>query len=83
MKIFVSSTVEDLKEHRAAVRDALLAGGHLPIMLEYFVASGKKPPHPACMAKVDAAEALIVIVARRYGWVPPDQPDDGVKSISR
>jgi hypothetical protein len=35
------------------------------------------------MAKVDAAEALIVIVARRYGWVPPDQPDDAVKSISR
>jgi formylglycine-generating enzyme required for sulfatase activity len=31
---------------------------------------------------VAAAEALVVIVAHRYGWVPADAPGDGLKSIT-
>jgi formylglycine-generating enzyme required for sulfatase activity len=51
-------------------------------MMEYFVASGKRPPYQACMEKVAAADVLVVIVAHRYGWIPPDQPGGGHKSIT-
>ena len=43
-KVFVSSTSEDLKSHREAARDAALAAGMLPVMMEYFAAAGDKPP---------------------------------------
>ena len=54
--VFISSTSEDLKEHRAAARDAANSAGFLPVMMEYFVASGKKPPLDAYLAEVDEAD---------------------------
>ena len=80
--VFVSSTSEDLKEHRQAARDAAISAGFLPVMMEYFVASGKKPPLKACLAKVDEADVVVVVVAHRYGWVPPDQGGGDHKSIT-
>ena len=80
--VFISSTSEDLKEHRQAARDAAISAGFLPVMMEYFVASGKKPPLPACLAKVDEAHLVVAIVAHRYGWVPPDQVGSEHKSIT-
>ena len=80
--VFVSSTSEDLKDHRKAARDAAISAGFLPVMMEYFVASGKKPPLAACLAKVDDADLVVAIVAHRYGWVPPDQGGDDHKSIT-
>jgi hypothetical protein len=68
-KVFVSSTAEDLKPYRAAARDAAIGAELLPKMMEYFVASGDKPPLPACLERVSEADVLIVIVAHRYGWV--------------
>ncbi|NLF67862.1 MAG: DUF4062 domain-containing protein [Candidatus Anammoximicrobium sp.] len=81
-KVFISSTSEDLKGHREAARDAALAAGMLPVMMEYFTASGARPPLPTCLAKVSETDVLVVIVAHRYGWVPPDQPEDQHKSIT-
>jgi hypothetical protein len=81
-KVFISSTSEDLKTHRQAARDAAIAAGMLPMMREYFAASGEKPPLPACLARVSETDMLVVIVAHRYGWAPPDQPDGQHKSIT-
>lgn len=80
--VFVSSTAEDLKQHRTAAKDAAIAAGCLPRMMEYFAASGDKPPLDACLAKVSEADVLVVIVAHRFGWVPPDQKADQHKSIT-
>ena len=50
-------------------------------MMEYWAASGKRPPLEACLAKVDDAEAVVAIIAHRYGWVPDkDNPEE--KSIT-
>ena len=51
-------------------------------MMEYFVASGKKPPLDACLAEVDEADVLVAIVAHRYGWVPKGQTPRQYKSIT-
>jgi len=80
--VLISSTVEDLKTYRAAARDAAVGAEFLPRMMEYFVASGAKPPLEGCLAKVSETDAVVVVVAWRYGWIPPDQPGNGCKSIT-
>jgi formylglycine-generating enzyme required for sulfatase activity len=77
--VFISSTSEDLKLYRAEARDAAISAGFLPVMMEYFVASGRHPPLGECLAKVDGADMLVAIVAHRYGWKPPE---GGGKSIT-
>ncbi len=80
--VFISSTAEDLRPYRAAARDAAVEAEFLPRMMEYFIASGDKPPLPACLEKVAGANVVVAIVAHRYGWIPPDQPSGQHKSIT-
>jgi hypothetical protein len=69
--VFISSTSEDLKPYRSAAREAALSAGFAVDMMEYFPAAGH-PPLAACLAKVEAADVVVAIVAHRYGWVPDD-----------
>lgn len=70
LSVFISSTEEDLRPYRAAARDAAISAGFLPVMMEYFPASGGHPPLEACLRLVSAANVLVVLVAYRYGWKP-------------
>jgi formylglycine-generating enzyme required for sulfatase activity len=78
---FISSTAEDLKLFRAAAKDAAVAARCLPDMQEYFAATDN-PPLAECLERVAQADVLVVLVAHRYGWVPPDQPESGCRSIT-
>jgi hypothetical protein len=80
--VFISSTAEDLKEHRDQAARAAIASGFAPRMMEYFPASGRLPSLPACLEKVEEAEVVVVIVAHRYGWVPDDPANPDKKSIT-
>lgn len=71
MKIYVSSTYQDLIEHRAAVDRTLRRMGHDVIGMEQYVAEGSKPLE-RCRADVRTADLYVVIVAWRYGYVPED-----------
>jgi len=68
--VFISSTSDDLEVYRAKARDAAIAAGLLPVMMEYFTASGARPPLAECMAKVNGCDVLVVIVAAKAssGW---------------
>lgn len=79
--VFISSTAEDLAAYREAARDAVLEVGLRPEMMEYFSASGG-PPLRECLARVTPCDVVVVLLASRYGWVPPDQPDQSAKSIT-
>jgi formylglycine-generating enzyme required for sulfatase activity/nucleoside 2-deoxyribosyltransferase len=79
--IFISSTNEDLAPFRKAARDAVLDAGFQPLMQEHF-AAGAHPPLPECLDKVDKCDAVVAVVAQRYGWVPDDQDPPGGKSIT-
>lgn len=79
--VFVSSTSEDLREYRVAAREAVLAVGLRPEMMEYFAAAGG-PPLAECLGAVSPCGVVVAIVAERYGWVPPDQPTHEAKSIT-
>jgi formylglycine-generating enzyme required for sulfatase activity len=80
--VFISSTSDDLKEHREQAAKAAAASGFSPRMMEYFPSSGHKPALPACLEKVAEAEVVVVIVAHRYGWVPDGPQNPEQKSIT-
>jgi hypothetical protein len=69
MKIYVSSTFEDLRDHRAAFDIALHRMGHDVIGMEHYVAEGTTPLE-RCVADVRSSDIYIVIVAWRYGYIP-------------
>ena len=79
---FISSTAEDLANHRQSAHDAALTAKFHPDMMEYFTASGARPPLEACLKKVAEADVVVVLVAYRYGWIPPNQPGKEYKSIT-
>ncbi len=78
-KVFISSTVADLKEYREKAKAAAIRAGFLPIMSEDWSAKDNKPL-AECMTRVDETHLTVVIVAHRYGWVPEGQAGD--KSIT-
>ena len=79
--VFISSTSEDLKEYRKAAERAASRAGFRQVMMEDFAASGRLPLD-VCREKVSEADVLVVIVAHRYGWVPPGQPPNQFHSIT-
>ena len=82
LSIFISSTSEDLRAQRAAVRDALRDLGQLPIVMEQFPAQDVTAVQ-VCKRAIDDADILIGIYAHRYGWIPtPAQGGDGGRSIT-
>src|SRR5271165_6668055 len=82
LRIFISSTAIDLTAYRNKVRDAVLRLDNLPIAMETFSARGGEPA-TECMRMAAEADAVICIVAHRYGYVPPtDLGGDGERSIT-
>lgn len=69
MKIFLSSTYEDLAEHRAKAAHAVERLGQHGIRMEVF---GARPGEAAavCLDEIDSSEAFVGIYAHRYGYIP-------------
>src|SRR6185503_17688843 len=70
MRIFVSSSFEDLKEHRAAAIRILRQLGHDILAMEDMLA-GSVAPLAKVLEMVDRSDAYVGIFAWRYGYVPP------------
>ncbi|NLX11869.1 MAG: tetratricopeptide repeat protein [Chloroflexi bacterium] len=68
-RVFVSSTSQDLQAHREAVRDAVLALGMHPVMMEHFPAMDADAV-AACHQKVQDCDLFVGIYAHRYGYIP-------------
>lgn len=69
LKIFVSSTFEDLRDYREAAIRALRQMGHEVVAMEDFTASSA-PPVERVLELVSACQAYIGIFAWRYGYIP-------------
>jgi hypothetical protein len=69
MKVYISSTYQDLVDHRAAVDRTLRRMGHDVIGMEQYVAEGSKPVD-RCKADVRSSDVYVIIVAWRFGYVP-------------
>lgn len=71
VRIYVSSTFEDLKDYRTAVAQAFRRSGHEVVAMEEYVASDQRPLDK-CLADVRSCDIYVCLVAWRYGYVPPD-----------
>src|SRR4030095_2209364 len=69
MRIFVSSSFEDLREHRAGAIRVLRQLGHEVLAMEDMIA-GTAAPLPKVIEMVDRSEAYVGVFAWRYGYVP-------------
>jgi hypothetical protein len=82
LRVFVSSTSEDLREYRAVARLVILNMGWKPEMMEHFGAMPTSTVQ-ACIEKLQGCDLMILIVAFRRGWVPTtDQGGNGQNSIT-
>jgi hypothetical protein len=66
LRVFVSSTYEDLKQYRQTVRDTLLRVGAMPVMIEDFSAIDEQVSDKA-KQELYRADAIVMIVGYRYG----------------
>lgn len=69
MRIYVSSTFEDLQEHRESAIRALHQLAHDVVAMEYYGA-GTAPPLAKVLADVESCDAYVGIFAWRYGFRP-------------
>lgn len=69
MKVFLSSTYNDLIAHRQAAHDAL---EQLGLHVIWMGAFGARPEEStkACLDEIEACELFVGIYAHRYGYIP-------------
>lgn len=76
--VYLSSSFEDLREHRAAVVKALnQLQGLKVIAMEDYVARDDRPLD-ACVADVRGSDLYVGLFAWRYGFVPAEKNPDGL-----
>jgi energy-coupling factor transporter ATP-binding protein EcfA2 len=69
-KAYVSSTFDDLQEHRQAVSRTLRRAGFEDVAMEYYVAEDQRAID-RCLADVERCDLYVGVFAWRYGWNPP------------
>ena len=78
MKVFLSSTAQDLVAYRKVADDTILRMSQEAVVMERF---GSLPGAPVdeCEHKARECDVTVCIVAHRYGFIP----DKGRGSITR
>ena len=81
VRVFISSTLEELAEERAAARRAIRRLHLVPVWYE----SGARPHPPRRMyrAYLDQSHVFVGIYWQRYGWVAPGMEISGLEDEYR
>ncbi len=74
-KVYVSSTVADLKRERRAVMDWLVAAGHQPV---HSYLPDSDTVRDSCLDDVDTSDLYVLIVGHRCGFQPSDDNPEGL-----
>jgi Domain of unknown function (DUF4062)/Tetratricopeptide repeat len=74
-KIYVSSTVADLKRERRAVMDWLVAAGHQPV---HSYQPNSDTVRDSCLDDVDTSDLYVLIAGHRYGYRPEQDNPEGL-----
>ena len=81
LRIFVSSTLEELAEERRAVRQAIEGLHLIPVMFE--LGARPHPPRALYRAYLDQSDVFVGLYWQRYGWVAPGQAISGLEDEYR
>lgn len=68
--IYLSSTYEDLKDHRRVVYEALRKAGHQVFAMEDYVATDQRPVEQ-CLKGVEEADSYVELFSFRFGYMLP------------
>src|SRR5215467_6683677 len=77
LRVFVSSTLEELAAERQAVRDAVSRLRLVPVMFE--LGARPHPPREVYRAYLAQSQVFIGIYWQRYGWVAPGEQVSGLE----
>lgn len=81
LRIYLSSTYEDLKDFRREVADGLRKLGHQVVGMEDYVAEGSRPLDK-CVKDVTESDVYVGVFAWRYGYVPDEATNPNKLSIT-
>jgi hypothetical protein len=74
-RVYVSSTVADLKRERRAVMDWLVRAGHQPV---HSYLPDSATVRDSCLADVDGCDLYVLILGHRYGFQPEQDNPEGL-----
>ena len=81
LRIFVSSTLQELADERRAVREAIEGLRLTPVMFE--LGARPHPPRALYRAYLEQSDVFIGIYGERYGWVAPGEEISGLEDEYR
>ena len=81
LRVFVSSTLEELAAERRAVRDAVNRLRLVPVLFE--LGARPHPPRELYRAYLAQSQIFIGIYWQRYGWVAPGEQISGLEDEYR
>src|SRR5205807_771021 len=81
LRVFVSSTLQELADERAAVAQAVRHLRLAPVMFE--LGARAHPPRELYRAYLDQSDVFVGIYWQRYGWVAPGEDVSGLEDEYR
>src|SRR6476659_8064285 len=81
LRVFVSSTLQELIDERAGAREAITALRLSPVMFE--MGARPHPPRDLYRAYLEQSDIFIGIYWQRYGWIAPDMEISGLEDEYR
>jgi predicted ATPase len=81
LRVFVSSTLAELSDERAAVARAISALGLTPVLFE--LGARPHPPRELYRAYLAQSDIFIGLYWQRYGWIGPDMEISGLEDEFR
>src|SRR5512136_1968055 len=81
LRVFVSSTLQELADERAAAREAITHLRLAPVMFE--LGARPHPPRDLYRAYLDQSHIFIGLYWQKYGWVAPGETISGLEDEYR
>src|SRR5512139_3883958 len=77
LRVFVSSTLQEVADERRAAREAIEHLRLAPVMFE--IGARPHPPRDLYRAYLDQSHIFVGIYWQKYGWVAPDMDISGLE----
>ncbi|MFN8597515.1 MAG: adenylate/guanylate cyclase domain-containing protein [Anaerolineae bacterium] len=81
LRVFVSSTLQELADERVAARDAIAQLHLSPVMFE--LGARPHPPRDLYRAYLDQSHIFIGLYWQKYGWIAPGESISGLEDEYR
>src|SRR5262245_28908148 len=77
LRVFVSSTLQELSDERVAAKEAIQRIRLTPVMFE--MGARPHPPRDLYRAYLAQSDVFVGIYWQRYGWIAPDETVSGLE----